>query len=197
MTSCTISHREHCCRKQSIHTYILYISALVFIGSLLLVRFDITNFLCRGADKKHIPLNSTITQTPPSRESAPRFLLHPSLGGRLEPGKHKDFQFLDLNAQSCCFISEPSYIPPVLSTCPLHTNSGCGKEKRMLIGPWCSAKAAPVRNYLEVYWPCAGGLSAVNAIGTQLRDPINSGLTRWRMAVSYGRRRGTREESRK
>ena len=29
-------------------------------------------------------------------------------------------------------------------------------------------------------WPCAGGLSAVNAIGTQLRDPINSGLTRWR-----------------
>ena len=29
----------------------------------------------------------------------------------------------------------------------------------------------------------AGGLSAVNAIGTQLRDPINSGLARWRMAV--------------
>ena len=29
---------------------------------------------------------------------------------------------------------------------------------------------------------CAGGLSAVNDIGTQLRDPINSGLTRcvWR-----------------
>ena len=44
--------------------------------------------------------------------------------------------------------------------------------------------AAPVRNYLEVYWPCAGGLSAVNAIGTHLHDPINSGLTRWRMAVS-------------
>ena len=67
--------------------------------------------------------------------------------------------------------------------------------------PWCSAKAAPVRNYLKVYWPCAGGLSAVNAmctqlrdpinsglsavnaIGTHLRDPLNSGLTRWRMAV--------------
>ena len=27
-------------------------------------------------------------------------------------------------------------------------------------------------------------LAAVNAIGTQLRDPINLGLTRWRMAVS-------------
>ena len=25
--------------------------------------------------------------------------------------------------------------------------------------------------------------SAVNVIGTQLRDPINSGQTRWRMAV--------------
>ena len=63
-------------------------------------------------------------------------------------------------------------------------NSGCGKERRILIGPWSPAKAALVRNYLEVYWPCAGGLSVVNAIGTQLRDPINSGLTRWRMAVS-------------
>ena len=48
--------------------------------------------------------------------------------------------------------------PSVLSTCPLHTNSGCGKERRILTGPWGSAKAAPVRNYLEVYWPCAGGL---------------------------------------
>ena len=46
------------------------------------------------------------------------------------------------------------------------------------------AKAALVRNYFEVYWPRAGGLSAVNAIGnTQLRDPINSGLTRWRLAI--------------
>ena len=46
------------------------------------------------------------------------------------------------------------------------------------------AKATLVRNYLEAYWPCAGGLSAVNAIGTQLRDQIiNSGLTRWRLAV--------------
>ena len=29
-------------------------------------------------------------------------------------------------------------------------------------------------NYLKDYWPCcAGGLSVVNAIGKQLRDPIN------------------------
>ena len=40
------------------------------------------------------------------------------------------------------------------------------------------AKAAFVRNYLEVYWPYGGGLSAVKAIDTQMRDPINSGLTR-------------------
>ena len=39
-------------------------------------------------------------------------------------------------------------------------------------------------NYHEVYWPCAGGLSAANAVGTQLRDPINSGPARWHMAVS-------------
>ena len=46
-------------------------------------------------------------------------------------------------------------------------------------------KVTLVRNYLliEVYWPCAGGLSAVNAIGAQLRDPINSGLIQWRLAV--------------
>ena len=81
------------------------------------------------------------------------------------------------------FSDRKIYIPPVLSTCPLHTNSGCGKERRILIGPWWPAKAALVRNYLEVYWPCAGGLLVVNAIGKQLRDPKNLGLTRWRMAV--------------
>ena len=32
-------------------------------------------------------------------------------------------------------------------------------------------------NYLEDYWPCAGGLSAVNVIGTHLRDPLKSALT--------------------
>ena len=42
-------------------------------------------------------------------------------------------------------------------------NSGCGKEeRRLLIDPWRPAKA-----YLKAYWPCTGGLSAVNAIGTQ------------------------------
>ena len=60
----------------------------------------------------------------------------------------------------------------VLSTCPLHANSGCGEERRILIGSSGPAKAALVWNYPEVYWPCAGGLSAVNAIGTQLCDPI-------------------------
>ena len=33
-------------------------------------------------------------------------------------------------------------------------------------------------NNLADYCSCAGGLSAVNAIGTQLRDPMNSALTR-------------------
>ena len=73
--------------------------------------------------------------------------------------------------------------PSLLSTCPLDANNGCGNEGRILFGPWRPAKVALVRKYLEVYWPCAGGLSAVNAIGTQLCDPINTGLARWRMAV--------------
>ena len=68
-------------------------------------------------------------------------------------------------------------------SCPLHINSECEKERRILLGPWRPAKAAPVWDYFEVYWPCAGGFSAVNAIGTQLRDLISSGLTRWRTAV--------------
>ena len=49
---------------------------------------------------------------------------------------------------------------------------------------WQPYPVDPYSCYLEVYWPCAGGLSAVNAIGTHLRDPINSGLTRRRtMAI--------------
>ena len=27
-------------------------------------------------------------------------------------------------------------LTPVISTCPLHINSRCGKERRTLIGPW-------------------------------------------------------------
>ena len=73
-------------------------------------------------------------------------------------------------------------VQAVLSTCSLHTTSGCGKVTcQGSIRYW---------NYLEDYWPCASGLSAVNAIGR--RGPMNSGL-RWRLD---GRRRGTREESR-
>ena len=56
--------------------------------------------------------------------------------------------------------------------------SGCGKREAHILIDWsivtckCSTR---YWNYLEVLWPCAGGLSAVNAIGAQLRDdPINS-----------------------
>ena len=82
-----------------------------------------------------------------------------------------------------CYMCDRPFMSPVLSTCPPHTNNECGKERRILIGPWSLAKAALVRNYREVYWPCARGLSPVNAIGTQLRDLRNSGLTRWRMVI--------------
>ena len=62
---------------------------------------------------------------------------------------------------------------------------GAGKRGEYLLvhGELPSEAALAVRNYLEVYWPRAGVLSAVNAIGTQLRDPMNLGLTRWRNIV--------------
>ena len=58
-----------------------------------------------------------------------------------------------------------------------------GKERRTLFGPWLPAKSTRYWKYLGDYWPRAGGLSAVNGIGKQLRDPINLGLNRWSMAV--------------
>ena len=40
-------------------------------------------------------------------------------------------------------------------------------------------------NYLQDYWHCAGILTTVNAIGTQVRNPINSGLIQWRLTAKY------------
>ena len=72
----------------------------------------------------------------------------------------------------------------VRSTCPLLTNSGCGKREAHINWSMVTCQGSTrYWNYLEDYWPCAGRLSAVNVIGTQLRDPINSALTQWRMAV--------------
>ena len=54
---------------------------------------------------------------------------------------------------------------------------GVREERRTKVGPLViTEKAAPVTysNYLEDCRPCAGGLSAVKAIGTQMRDLINS-----------------------
>ena len=45
-------------------------------------------------------------------------------------------------------------------------------------------KAAPgTRAILRDFWPCAGGLSTVNAIGTQLRDLMKLGLIRRRLVL--------------
>ena len=54
--------------------------------------------------------------------------------------------------------------------------------------PVCACKFGPARGIrpsrLELAY---GWISVVNAIGTQLRDLINSGLIRWRMAVSINK----------
>ena len=74
--------------------------------------------------------------------------------------------------------------PPILSACPVQTNSGRGKKEAHINWSMVTCQGSTrYWDYLDDYWPCTGGLSAVNAIGTQLRDPINSGLTRWRVVV--------------
>ena len=63
-----------------------------------------------------------------------------------------------------------------------------------------SEKAAPVAGTtLRANGPVsADSRQAVNAIVTLLRDPMNSGLTRWRLAVCIinGRHPGKLEETR-
>ena len=72
-------------------------------------------------------------------------------------------------------ITPVNYIPII---------ADLGKERHTLNGPMVTCKGSTCYwNYLEDYWPWAGGLLEVNAIGTHLRDPINSGLARWHMAV--------------
>ena len=87
----------------------------------------------------------------------------------------------------------------MLKTCHYIPTMGVGKEMHTLIELCETCKDSTRRywNYLGDYWPCTGGLSAVNAIGTQLRDPIYSVLSRWRMVVKiYECRHRNREESR-
>ena len=74
----------------------------------------------------------------------------------------------------------PINVPhPSAGTFNIHTHFisivGVGKRGAYVLVHGDLPRQHPfVRNYLEVYWPCAGGRSVVNAIGTQLRDPINS-----------------------
>ena len=100
--------------------------------------------------------------------------------------------FCVFRSSFCFFVSSsgivPSFIFHPIYMCiarRVHCSySECGKRETRVI--WCMATykgSTRCWNYLEGCWPCAGRLSAVNAIGTQLRDLINAGLTRWRLAV--------------
>ena len=52
-----------------------------------------------------------------------------------------------------------------------------GKERRtLLVHGHLQNGSIRYWNYLEAYWPCAGGLPAVNAIDSKLCGQINSGL---------------------
>ena len=51
------------------------------------------------------------------------------------------------------------------------------KERCTKISPgWYLKRQPRYLNNLEEYWPCTGGLSALNTIGAQLRELISSGL---------------------
>ena len=128
-------------------------------------------------------ISGTVTCTPMSMLRIHQILAQPNeiFPGIHTPSLRHKATFHSTDATNR-YISTRIY-SPILSSCSLHTNSGCGKRRRILVGPWRPAKATFVQNYLEVYWACAGKLSAVNAIGMQLRNPINSGLTRFYFAV--------------
>ena len=74
-------------------------------------------------------------------------------------------------------------ISSVLSTCLLHTNSGCGKRGSYQLVHGYLPRQHSFGTTFRFNGPVPADSLAVNAVGTQLRDPINSGLTRWRMAV--------------
>ena len=92
----------------------------------------------------------------------------------------------------CPFLSYPfwactaSFIQVLLtfqqSLLIMSAVAGARKKCRILDVSWMGHTR--YSSCLEESSPCAGGLSAVNAIGTQLRDPIKSGLTRWRLMVA-------------
>ena len=58
-----------------------------------------------------------------------RFVQFRSTGAHVKRGRYTVFLVC---AHLACMCDHT----PVLSACPLHTNSGCGKERRILIGPW-------------------------------------------------------------
>ena len=84
------------------------------------------------------------------------------------------------------FVSQMS----ILSIAPFSI-AGMGKEKdKKNVHGVTKIGSTRYVICLRDYWPCVGGPSAVNAIGTHLRDPIPSGLR-----MIDGRGRGKREES--
>ena len=85
-----------------------------------------------------------------------------------------------------------THTPPMIllsllhMTCSLYTKKPCGKREAKKRSSVIPEKAAPVTGTTlrTPGRPCAGGLSTVDAISTQLLcDLINSGLTRWRLTV--------------
>ena len=102
---------------------------------------------------------------------------------------HGFLSFLPCSATKACtvnhqrvsleFILSHKYVPMVFTSHTFNMPASYQLwvwEKRSaqkLVNGDTQKGSTRYRNYLEDYWPGAGGLSAANAIGTQLRDPIN------------------------
>ena len=90
--------------------------------------------------------------------------------------------FLTYNQEDIFDITPPILFASFVSTTvPI---VGVGKRgAQILFNRVSSIGSTPYSNYFEDYWPYAGGFLVVNAFDAQLRDLINTGLTRWRLTV--------------
>ena len=93
-------------------------------------------------------------------------------GENISADHEQDWQPYTVDPFSAISDDHTCIIPSVLSPCPLHTDSGRRKREAHINWSMMTCKGSTCYwKYFGDYWLCAGGLSAVNAIGTQLHDP--------------------------
>ena len=90
-------------------------------------------------------------------------------------------RFLTYNQEDIFDITPPIPFASFVSTVPIVGVRKSGAQ--ILFNRISSIDSTPYFNYFEAYWLYARGFLAVNAFDAQLRDLINTGLTRGRLTV--------------